>query len=49
MACCIAAIRALVHLADRSSIGIREVYVTSGCLPLLLQVTQRMELVMLDV
>ena len=49
MACCIAAIRALVQLADRSSIGIREVYLSSGCLPLLLQVTQRVELVMLDV
>ena len=39
MACCIAATRALVHLADKSSIGIREVYLSSGCLPLLLQVT----------
>jgi hypothetical protein len=37
--CCIAAIRTLVHIAEKSSIGIRETYVTSGCLKLLLEVT----------
>lgn len=35
--CCIAAIRTLVHIAEKSSIGIRETYVTSGCLKLLLE------------
>jgi len=35
--CCIAAIKSLTDMADRSSIGIRDIYVTSGCLTLLLQ------------
>lgn len=39
--CCISAIRALVHIADKSSIGIREIFVSSGCLKLVLEVKQR--------
>jgi hypothetical protein len=38
LACCIAAIRTLVHIADHSSIGIREIFMTSGCVAMLLEV-----------
>jgi hypothetical protein len=36
--CCVSAINALVRIADKSSISIRECFVSCGCLALLLQV-----------
>jgi hypothetical protein len=38
-----------VQIAEKSSIGIREIYVTSGCLKLLLEVTRDVWRVTYDV
>jgi hypothetical protein len=38
LGCTIASLGALVRIADRSSAGIREIFMNSGCVAILLQV-----------